>query len=264
MSKTLLQQAKDHNPRLRVATVLSVENTTPNMRRVIFGGDDLAAFPEGAEGHYIKLAFLDAPGADPADPVLRTYSIRAHDAKAGTLTVDFAVHADTGGVAIEWVMQAQPGDELGIMGPGKVKMPSPDATWYLIAADMTGQPAALCALEGLPADAKGHIVLEIPTEADKPELHVPAGMEAHWVVNPHPADLKPHLLNKIKDLAWQDGAPFVWTACEFDTMRALRTYYRTDRNVERDAYYLSSYWRSGRSEDQHKIDKRKDATANAA
>ncbi|NRB05712.1 MAG: siderophore-interacting protein [Rhodobacteraceae bacterium] len=245
----------------RTAVVKSVSDVTPNMRRIVFGGADIADFPQGKEGGYIKFVFPDEPRVKPDRPIMRTYSIRAHDSTAGEITVDFAMHADTGGIAIDWATNAQPGDEIPINGPGSIKMAPPDADWYLIAGDMTAQPAAMCNLEMLPDHATGYVVLEVTSEEDKQELSLPEGMELHWVINPSPHSAKEKLLEKIQRLPWRDGEPFVWTACEFDTMRALRTYYRTDRQVAKDMFYLSSYWRSGRTEDQHKVDKNKDAQA---
>ncbi|MEM6941167.1 MAG: siderophore-interacting protein [Pseudomonadota bacterium] len=263
MNVVAFEEAKKHNPRLRRAVVRAIDDITPNMRRVVLGGPDLDGFPTGMEGGYIKFVFVDLPDADPSKPVMRTYSIRAHNAEAGKLSVDFALHADTGGIAMDWVSHVKAGDEVAFMGPGKVKMAPPDADWYLIAADMTGLPAALCNIEMLPHSARGHAVFEVATEADKQDIAVPEGVALHWVVNPTPQELNNALLDRIKALDWLEGAPFVWTACEFDTMRALRTYYRTDRAVDRTSIYLSSYWRVGRSEDQHKVDKRKDADDNA-
>ncbi|MEY8880935.1 siderophore-interacting protein [Donghicola sp. XS_ASV15] len=264
MNPEKFKQAAEINPRLRRATVLSVTDITPHMRRVVLGGDMMQGFPEGFEGGYIKLVFLDHPASLPDSPVMRTYSIRAHDPENGEITVDFASHSDTGGVAMEWVQSVASGDEIAITGPGKVKMVPEDADWYLIAADMTGLPAALRNVEMLPDSAQGHVILEIPSAEDKQDLALPDGMSLQWVINPAPQALTHPLLDAIKSAEWFDGAPFVWTACEFDTMRALRTYYRTERGVGRDSFYLSSYWRVGRSEDQHKMDKRKDANAAAA
>ncbi len=48
----------------------------------------------------------------------------------------------------------------------------------------------------------------------------------------------------------------MWCACEFDDMRALRDYFRNQRNVEHDRIYISSYWKNGVSEDGHKVLKR--------
>ncbi|MEM9783730.1 MAG: siderophore-interacting protein [Pseudomonadota bacterium] len=247
----------------RTAVVHAVSDVTPNMRRIVFGGPELADFPAGKQGGYIKLVFPDLPEVAPGRPAMRTYSIRSHDGDKGEIAVDFAMHADTGGIAVDWASRAKPGDTMLINGPGTVKMAPPDADWYLIAGDMTGQPAALCNLERLPAQAKGYVVLEITADTDRQQLRVPEAMSIHWVLNPSPQRPNHRLLDAIKGLDWLDGEPFVWTACEFDTMRALRTYYRTERRVGKDRLYLSSYWRAGRTEDQHKIDKSKDAQANA-
>lgn len=244
----------------KTAIVKSVSDVTPNMRRIVFSG--LSDFPEGKEGGYIKLIFPDLPRIQPDRPVMRTYSIRSHDPVNSEIAVDFAMHEDTGGIAISWASQAKPGDTMLISGPGKVKMAPPDASWYLIAGDMTGQPAAMCNLEVLPANARGYAVFEVTSEADIQDVEVPENMGVHWIVNPRPEDLNNKLLNAIKDLEWLDGDPFVWTACEFDSMRALRTYYRSERQVAKQMLYLSSYWRAGRSEDQHKVDKSKDAKEN--
>ena len=42
-------------------------------------------------------------------------------------------------------------------------------------------------------------------------------------------------------------------------MRALRQFLREERNVARGDLYISSYWKNGVSEDQHKLAKRADA-----
>ncbi|WP_298936359.1 siderophore-interacting protein [uncultured Ruegeria sp.] len=245
----------------KTAVVQSVYDVSPNMRRIVFGGPELADFPVGKEGGYIKLVFTDLPRTTPDRPVMRTYSNRSHEAANGKITVDSAMHADIGGIAIDWASQVEPGDTMLINGPDIEKMASPNAEWYLIAGDMTAQPAAMCNLEILPANAKGYTVLEMTSDADRRQVNLPAGMSLHWVVNPRPPELKNRLLDKIKSLEWLDGDPFVWTACGFDTMRALRTYFRTERRVKRQMLYLSSYWRAGRTEDQHKADKNKDAQA---
>ena len=149
----------------RTAIVKSVTDVTPNMRRIVFGGPGIADFPPKHDGGYIKLIFPDLPRVKPDRPVMRTYSVRHHDPAAGEIAVDFAMHDDTGGIALEWASGAQPGDAMLLSGPGSVKMAPPDADWYLIAADMTGLPAAMCNLERLPATARGYAVFEIPTDA---------------------------------------------------------------------------------------------------
>jgi NADPH-dependent ferric siderophore reductase len=242
----------------RMLDVLGKERLTPNMLRVHLGGDGLAGFPSGKEGGYIKFIFPDAPRANPDRPVMRTYSIRAHDADRGVVSVDFALHGDAGGIATDWALTAEVGSKIMVGGPGGVKMADLSADWFLLAGDMTAIPALMCNFERLPASAQGYAVIEITSAADKMDLGLPDGIQVHWVVNPAPEKTEGLLVDRIKALPWLDGGVFVWTACEFDSMRALRSYYRNDRGVGRDQIYLSSYWRAGRSEDQHKTDKQAD------
>ncbi len=49
---------------------------------------------------------------------------------------------------------------------------------------------------------------------------------------------------------------------EFDSMRALRQYFRNEKEVDRENIYISSYWKQGVSEDGHKVIKREDAESN--
>lgn len=248
----------------RILEVLETEQISPNMLRLHFGGAGVADFPAGHEGGYIKLMFPDLPRANPSRPVMRTYSVRSHDARQGRIAVDFALHGDSGGIATDWALQAKPGDTIPVGGPGSIKLAGPGRDWYLLAADMTGLPALLCNIDRLPTDAKGYVVVEITSDSDRQSLDLPQGMEVRWVVNPTPDETKGKLVEQIRALPWLDGDVFVWTACEFDSMRALRGYYRNERGLARDQFYLSSYWRAGRTEDQHKTDKQKDSVADQA
>ena len=44
-------------------------------------------------------------------------------------------------------------------------------------------------------------------------------------------------------------------------MRKIRSWLKDEKEVPHSQVYISSYWREGRSEDQHKIDKRQDVEA---
>ena len=99
-----------------------------------FTGDDLAeGFPwvVFAPADHVKL-FFPHPGTgdlvfptitekgwtfpeDSGDPLYRDYTVRAYDAEAHELTIDFVVHDH--GVAGVWARDAQPGAELGVLGP---------------------------------------------------------------------------------------------------------------------------------------------------
>lgn len=242
-------------PEPRVLQVLRSTAVTPNMLRVTLGGNGISTFPADQDGAYIKLMF---PPEGEGKGIVRTYTIR-HQREL-EIDVDFVLHHD-GGPAATWAKHAQPGDSILIGGPGPKKPLNPEAGWYLIAGDMTALPAISVNLEQLPKQARGYAVLEVISEADIQPLKVPEKIELIWLINPQPGSQPELLAERLRALPWLEGSPSVWAACEFSGMRALRRYFREERDVARGSLYVSSYWKQGVSEDQHKIVKQQDAAA---
>lgn len=244
----------------RELTLTAASQLTPNMRRLTLHGEELASFPEDAEGGYFKLVF---PGDDPEKPVLRTYTVAKYRSSLHEIDVDFMLHTSSdgsvAGVAAPWAMQVQLGDTIGIFGPGPATLINTDADWYLLAADMTALPALVATLRCLPADAKGYAVIEIIADGDRQELPMPVGIEVIWVINPQPGSDDSPLYLAIKKLAWLSGRAAIWAACEFKTMKKSRQYFKQEKSVEKSHLYISSYWKKGLQEEEHKIAKRDDA-----
>lgn len=68
-------------------------------------------------------------------PLFRDGTVRAYEADAQELTIDFVVHEH--GVAGVWARDAKPGDELGVLGPrGNVLFPE-NCARYMAAGDET-------------------------------------------------------------------------------------------------------------------------------
>ena len=250
-------------PRQRKAKELTVTATTQlteNMRRVTLHGEDLAGFPEDAEGAYFKLVF---PGSNPEQPALRTYTVSRFRPQALEIDVDFMLHSNadgtTSGLAAPWSVAAEVGDAMSIFGPGPASFINTDADWYLLVADMTALPALTANLASLPNNAKGYVVIEIIAEADRQPLDLPAGMELIWVVNPQPGSAASPLFEAVAQLRWLDQQVAIWAACEFTTMRKIRQYFRDERQVEKSHLYISSYWKKGLQEEEHKRVKREDS-----
>lgn len=237
----------------RQYTVMAIRDVTPGMRRITLGGPAYSGFPAGAEGSYIKLHFdTGAP-----EPAVRTYTIRHQRHEQSELDVDFVLHGDHG-LASAWAMDARIGDRIKMGGPGPGKLIDTDASWYFLAGDMTALPAISVNLERLPANARGYAVIEVLSQADQQQLEIPEGVEVHWV-NRDAGEIS--LLSAVKSLPWYDGDVSVWAACEFETMRALRRYFKGERQVAKQRCYVSSYWKNGLREDEHKRVKRQDAEA---
>lgn len=226
---------------------------TEHMLRITLGGEQLAHLPEDQESAYIKLIF---PQGEGERPLMRTYTIRHQ--RQSEIDVDFALH-DQMGPASSWALNAQPGDRILIGGPGPRKLINPQADWFLLVGDMTALPAISVNLAELPANASGYAVIEVTSESDIQTLDHPEDVELHWVINPHPDPEGMSLVSRVKALPWLSGQVAVWAACEFNGMRALRKFFKQEREIAKSHLYISSYWKLGQSEDGHKLAKKQDS-----
>ncbi|MEL6706386.1 MAG: siderophore-interacting protein [Myxococcota bacterium] len=253
----------------RLLTLDAVTDISPNVRRLRFTGESLASFPPGFEGGYVKLQFdadgnplrSDDPDVRPA--ARRSYTVRSVDPAARTLVVDAALHTVPGstlGPATRWIANAKIGEQVSIVGPGPVKMLSPDADAVVAIADPTGLPALAVNLERLPAHAKGFAIIEVLSDEDRQDLRAPDGVDVRWVLNPAPSPEASPLYDALEAADWPQGRVSFWGAGEFHAFRRVRAFLRT-RDVAADDLYVSSYWKVGSSDEQHKLAKKQDAAA---
>ncbi|MGP8308820.1 siderophore-interacting protein [Vibrio sp. YIC-376] len=252
-------------PQPKELVVTHTETITPNMQRLTLQGEALSQFPADCEGGYIKLLFNEMGGTDlqPVSeenrPLMRTYTIRRFYPETSSIEVDFVRHITQDlqcGFAARWAMSVQKGDVINIVGPGTISNLNTEADWFFMAADMTALPALSAKIRTLPEEAKGYAVISVISAADIQPLHAPAGMELIWLTEGQA------LAEAVRELEWLEGDAAVWCACEFDSMRALRQYFRNEKEVDRENIYISSYWKQGVSEDGHKVIKREDAESN--
>lgn len=254
-------------PSPRLLRVVRAHLVTPHMRRIVLTGDDLGGFPEGHESGNFKLLLPPADGSplnfesirggQGPRPIVRTYTLRHYDAVNQEVTVDFMMHRNHG-PASGWAAQASVGDEVGFAGPGQPKFVDFSADWFFFAGDMSALPAISANIERLPSDAKGHAVLEVLSDEDCQSLAFPKGLTVTWVINPTPERVSDQLLDAVKRQPWLQGQPSVWVAGESTATRALRRYFKHDREVDKHNMYASGYWQVGMTEDVHQVEKRKE------
>lgn len=262
-------------PSPRLLTVISSVLLTSNMQRITFKADDLSDFETESEGGYIKLLFNENGGTDLSGieegtrPKMRTYTIRHLRQEQNELDVDFVRHhhsvdcvsTDSGGFASNWSQQAKAGSQISIVGPGSIKGLSKEADWFFLVADMTALPALSAKLETLPSSAVGYAVIEINHESDKQALAKPEGMNIVWIIQSEVNSENGGLIDAVRAQDWKQGRVAVWSACEFNSMRLLRTYFRNEKAIDKDDVYISSYWKEGCTEDGHKVAKHEDQLA---
>ena len=230
------------------------------MLRLTLGGEGMVGYPERQEGGYVKLML--APQLGTSKPTVRTYTIR--NQRAGEIDVDFVLHGvpgESAGPATQFALDAVAGDTIEVGGPGPAK-PLPDGfEYYFLAGDMTALPAISVNLEALDRGAKGLAVIEIQHEEDRQHIDAPPGVEVRWLVNSTPGAQAKLLVSALRETGWPDDKVYGWVACEFSAMLELRQYLRHERGLSANELYISSYWKSGLTEEAHKVAKREDAQA---
>ncbi len=242
-----------------VGTVLDVRRLTPQLVRVVFGGDGLRAYAQndGWTDTYVNLLFVpeDAPYAVPFDPdeartldralwpAPRRYTVRRWVPERAELWVDFVVHGDTG-VAGRWAQRARPGDRLQFRGPSGGYRPDPAATHVLMVGDESALPAIAASLEQVPAGATAFLVGLVEDGDGELELECPGRLETTWVHRQAVAGEPAHALVAAVDAYDFPAAGLsAFVHGEAVETRAVRRHLLGQRGVPREALSVSPYWR---------------------
>lgn len=243
-----------------IAKVTNRDVISANMVRVTLQADLIKSFPQSSTGGHIKLVipvagdslkqferFMSSFGVRKR---MRTYTVRHLRQAKGEIDVDFVAHGDDG-PASAWVLSAIVGDFIGLSYPGSPKLKPARSNTYLVAVDMTAFPAAAASLEALPHDAQGDVYAAILSEDDVQPVQAPSGINMHWIVNSDPELGGRDLIQVVRNLSLS-GDESVFVAGEHETVGDLRSYFRNERAYPKDQLYISSYWKRGLIESEHK------------
>lgn len=251
----------------RMLYVRSTQQLSPQLRRVVLAGPQLADFPDNSDGAHIKLLLArhgqrepvlptlgpDGPVWPPADvrPIARTYSVAHYDKRAGTLAVDFVLHDDDG-PASRWARHAKPGDAIGVAGPGGPPRHQPEADFFVLFGDPSALAGLAAVLAALPAKARGAAYIEVPASSEIRQLVHPPGVAVHWLVRANKrAGASRLLLHAARRLAWPPGQVSVTLAGESTQVVALRRYLVEERGLPRETMYAVPYWKDMLSEEAY-------------
>lgn len=230
----------------RQVTVKEAIHLTPNMRRIVFTGADLADFASPAPDNHVKLFFPQPNG----DIEKRDYTPRAFDNAARTLTIDFALHEGQHetGPATAWATTAKPGDILQIGGPRGSTIISPSFDWWLLVGDETALPAIARRLAELPPDTRVKAIISVISPADEQTFETQSQCEIIWLHRPTDQAANPvPLLSLLKSIELPKGDGFVWIAAEGQVARAARDYLVNTRGHPLAWTKSSGYWLQGLS-----------------
>lgn len=291
--------------RLFRTAVSRVHRLSPSFVRITFAGEELRDFGDDRDDQRVKV-ILPAPdgslevgdadglswyqelmGRDEAsrNPV-RTYTSRYVRADSGEVDIDFVLHGDEG-PASRWAGQVTAGDEIILCGPnlphggpygGTGFKPAEGTDRFLLVADETAVPAALAILEGLPENATGAALLEVPHADDALPVTAPAGVQVRWLAREGAAtgSLLDPSVRSLLDLwlgersgedgsdvdlpvdpdgfLWDvpeetvRGAFYAWLAGEASVVTGLRRALVKEHGVDRRSVAFMGYWRAGKAE----------------
>ncbi len=237
--------------------VREVVTLTPNLVRVVLGGDGLEGYtPTEFTDQYVNALFVPdgAPYGAPFDldearaldpqhrPVGRRYTIRSWDPDERLVAIDFVVHGDVG-FAGRWANNAQVGDVLQFVGPSGGYAPDQSADWHLLVGDESALPAIAASLEvvrpGIPAVA----ILLVDDTAHELTLDCPGELSVRWVHRSTDGDDPDLLLTAVRALDLLPGRVDVFVHGEASEVRAIRKHLLGTCGIPREQTSISPYWR---------------------
>jgi NADPH-dependent ferric siderophore reductase len=241
----------------REITVVSSEQLTPHMRRVRLSGQDLARFAIG--GIHIRL-MLPPKGRTPVWPKLaedgqlkwpegddaltvRIYTIRNIDVERGLVDIDFVMHPGLETPASQFAQSAQPGDVVGMFGPGGEH--NPDCRHLLMLGDDTAIPAIARILGNLPEDRTAEVWIEVDSPADILPLDCDRA-RVNWLFREGRQSGTAGLLSEVVrniDRARLPEDTFIWVGCEFADFKLIRGIVRSEWEMPKGKQLVVSYWR---------------------
>ncbi|MCW8276953.1 siderophore-interacting protein [Pseudomonas sp. PCH199] len=248
-----------HEIKRRRLEVLRVVELTPRMRRITLGGPELAEFVSLGTDDHVKLLFpqnaaeraaletlvLGAGKSDVPMPAMRDYTPRRYDLDSLEMDIDFVLHGD--GPASTWAEQATPGQFLHIGGP-RGSMIVPDIfDSYLLIGDETALPAIARRLEGLAANRRALVIVEVENGKEQQTLQSAAEFNVIWVLREGGKD---HLLTTVRQVRIPTGSLYAWVATESKVSRQIRRVLLDEHGLDEQFVKAVGYWRLDDTDEQ--------------
>jgi NADPH-dependent ferric siderophore reductase len=230
------------------ATVSEIEQLTPRMRRIRFGGPRLQGLA-WTPGQHVRLQVAGLAASvmrlHPRD-VLRTYSIYDADPDAGTLDIAMLDHdGDPNAMspAKQWASASSVGDQVRMTRPQGNFVIRHDAPYHVFAGEETASVAFAAMLRNLPATAEVHGVIEGATQAD----HLPLARALTEVERGDaPAANSAVLTEAIGALRLPEHPGVAYLAGEARTIQAVRRILITECGWDRRNIHMKPFWTPGR------------------
>ncbi len=244
----------------RKVHVVSVEDITPGMRRIVFAGelrehqrqghtipairswgyDDDARliFPDPTTGELPEVTLSDEGKMQwlpHLKQLFRTYTVREiirdTAGQPTQVVVDFARHGS--GLAENWSATAEPGDEIWMVGPKACRTHPAHRDWLLLCGDATEIPAISRCLEEFANSEDPKLrelsviaIVDAAEPAHEYALAHSAATELRWVFRSEGQSFATAVAELFAGsdgaLTLPEGAGFVWAAGEKSDLKQVR------------------------------------------
>lgn len=207
-------------------------------------------------GLHLRLMLPAEPGRAPSWPTMaangapawpkgadrlhaRYVTLRSARPAEREVDLDIVSHGD--GLISNWASVAQPGEEIGAMGPLGM-LPKAPAERLFLAADLTGLPGLARLLEATGPDTRGHLISETAS-ADALSAYLPQSrIEVHAVDR---AAFAETVLPMAQRLARPGETDFALFAGEFEAAQSMRRFFGDELALGKGAQISAAYWRRG-------------------
>ncbi|WJV50676.1 siderophore-interacting protein [Streptomyces flavofungini] len=218
-------------------TVTGADEVTEHYRRLHLTDGGMLAATGVHPTMWVRLWFDNA-----GKPHQRAYTLVDPDARAGTFSLEFALHD---GPASEWARKAEAGDTIDatVQGTG-FEVPTPTPSRLLVVGDAAALPAINSLLGAMP-DTPATIWFETQHADDRDlDLRVdPERHDVHWVERGTGVDRAARA--GLAAAVEEEPDAYVWITCDTTTTRSLSAYARKELAVPRHRLHALGYWRPG-------------------
>jgi NADPH-dependent ferric siderophore reductase len=225
--------------------VASTTRLSTNLVEIALRGNAEAL--AGIPGNDVMIRLTDANGR----LVSRRYSVRDVDTAKDELTLWVTV--DHEGPGSTWVLNAQPGDEIDVIGPrGKIPL-DPVADWHLFMGDVSALAASYRMASSIDVPGRAIFIIEIDAPDDALATSFDEGLGVTGIfVERRGRDLNDAagLMSGLAAFELPPDLGHVYLFGEFHVVRALLAAV-TDRGVAPEQISHKPYWRSGLSNAEH-------------
>jgi NADPH-dependent ferric siderophore reductase len=229
----------------RVCQFVSSTPLSSSINEVVLAGE--AALLCGVPGNDVMVQLTNPAGK----LVRRRYSVHAVDEEKDQFALWITTaHEGPGSI---WARNAQPGDDVDIVGPrGKIVV-DPEADWHLFMGDITCLGSAYRMAQGV--EAPGTVIFIVETDHPDDALTTTFGdgiaVTGIFVDRMGRAKDDPTgLMNGLAAFALPPDRGHAYLFGEFHVMKAARIAL-LDRGLEDDAISMKAFWRVGRNNADH-------------